>query len=201
MKNIENPANQSAIPYPENYKDALLLCKSDYYRYFGGDVKQISLCKLIEGAYRNHCLGFMFWHRLVQIKGWLNPIARRMLKHYRKQYGLQIPPKTKIGWGLYIAHGINIVINETAVIGNNCNISHGLTIGSNEGQAASIGDCVYVGPTVCIVDDVKIGSHSTIGAGAVVVKDVEEDVTVAGVPAKIIFNEGKKQYILNKWSF
>lgn len=201
MRYLENPASNSFIPYPESYRDAIQIFKSDCYRYKGEKSADVSIWKVLIYAYKDHCLGFLLSHRMSQVCGAFRLFACRMLKYYSKQYGLQIPKETKIGWGLYLAHGINIVINETAIIGNNCNIGQGLTIGANEGMAATIGDCVYIGPSVCVVEDVKIGNNSTIGAGAVVVKDVQENVTVAGVPAKVISPRGKKHYIRNKWSF
>lgn len=132
-----------------------------------------------------------------------NPIqlfARCMLRYYRDKYGLQIFPGTKIGYGFYIGHGIGIVINPTAEIGNNCNISQFVTIGANHGKAAIIGDNVYIGPSVCIVENVHIGNNVTIGAGAVVVKDVPDNATVAGVPAKVISYKTPARYIGNKWN-
>lgn len=79
------------------------------------------------------------------------------------------------------------------------NLSQFTTIGSNEGKAAVIGDNVYIGPGVCIVEDVKIGSNVCIGAGAVVTKDIPSGSTAAGVPAKVIGVNKHEDYILNKW--
>ena len=72
------------------------------------------------------------------------------------------------------------------MIGNNCNVSQFLSIGTNKRTPATIGDNVYIGPNVCIVEDVKIGNNVTIGAGAVVTKDIPDNATTAGVPAKVI---------------
>jgi serine O-acetyltransferase len=92
-----------------------------------------------------------------------------------------------------------IVLNSTTTIGNNCNLSQFVTIGSNDGQAATIGNNVYIGPNVCIVENVHIGDNVTIGAGAIVVKDVPSNCTVAGNPARVISEKNSGRYILNKW--
>jgi serine O-acetyltransferase len=122
-----------------------------------------------------------------------------MHRKYLRKYGLQIYPQTKIGYGLYIGHGIGIIISPSAEIGNNCNLSQFTTIGTNHKKAAIIGDNVYIGPSVCIVEDVNIGNNVSIGAGAVVVKDVPENATVAGVPAKILNYNNPGRYVNNRW--
>lgn len=119
-------------------------------------------------------------------------------RHKTLKYGIQIPRTTKIGYGFYIGHGVGIVINGGTVIGNNVNISQFLSIGTNNRTPATIGDNVYIGPHVSIIEDVKIGSNSTIGAGSVVIKDVPEDVTVAGVPAKVIA-ASHPEFVCRRW--
>ena len=109
-----------------------------------------------------------------------------MVYRIGRKYGLQIPTCTKIGRGLYIGHGIGIVINPDTIIGDNCNISQFLTIGSNKGTPAKIGNNVYIGPNVCLVENVMIGDNAKIGAGAVVVKDVPANATAVGNPARVI---------------
>lgn len=115
----------------------------------------------------------------------------------RKQ--LQIPLSTQIGYGLYIGHGGPIIINGTAIIGNNCNLSQFTTIGANHGKAAIIGDNVYIGPNVCIVEEVKIGNNVTIGAGSVVTKDIPDNATAAGNYAKVLNYNNPGRYIGNRY--
>ncbi|MCM1140866.1 MAG: hypothetical protein NC453_20035 [Muribaculum sp.] len=98
---------------------------------------------------------------------------------------LQIPVGTKIGPGLYIGHGVCIIVNGGTVIGKNCSISHFVSIGSNKGTPATIGDDVYIGPSVSIVEDVRIGNNVKIGAGTVVVKNIPDNSTSVGNPNRI----------------
>lgn len=142
---------------------------------------------------RNHCLAFLFWWRILsfEIGGGKVPyilrvIAKSRLKRISSIYGLQIPLETQIGEALYIGHGIGIVINPKTIIGNHCNISHFLTIGSNKNTPAIIGNNVYIGPGVSIVEDVKIGNNVKIGAGTVVINDIPDNATSVGNPNRII---------------
>ena len=168
------------VPIPENYHDCIILLQSDYYRSHGckAGVWRMYLYALYEPSFM-----FLFGHRLSQVKGWLWLYAKFRHRQLMYKYGLMIASSTKIGYGFFIGHPQGVVINHTAVIGNNVNISQFLTIGSNETRAAVIGDNVYVGPHVCLVENVHIGSNATIGAGSVVTKDVKADAVVAGNPA------------------
>lgn len=156
--------------------------KSDLMRYYGKvDMRTFFL------AYReNATFRFQYAFRMCKDKGISRIIGKILWKMNRKKKIIQLPLKTQVGYGLYIAHGGPIVVNATAVIGNNCNLSQFTTIGSNEGQAAKIGDNTYIGPNVCIVDAVTIGKNVTIGAGSVVTKDIPDNATAVGNYAKVI---------------
>lgn len=183
MKYYREANVEMVVPIPENYHDCICLLKSDYYRVYGrtGTIREIYALALKEPSFM-----FLFWHRLSQVKGWLWLYAKWRHRRLMFKYGLMIASSTKIGYGFFIGHPQGVVINHTAVIGNNVNISQFLTIGSNETSAAVIGDNVYVGPHVCLVENVHIGSNATIGAGSVVTKDVKADAVVAGNPAREI---------------
>jgi serine O-acetyltransferase len=117
-----------------------------------------------------------------------------------QRYHIDIPRTTKIGYGFLLLHGGPVVINSSAVIGNNVNFGHFSTVGSLLLHGAHIEDEVYIGPSVCIVEGVTIGKGSTIGAGAVVVKDVPQGSTVAGVPAKVVSHKEPGRFIWRKWN-
>lgn len=172
--------------------------QSDYYRYSGKKLTPLQLTiKALFGT--NHCFRYSFWMRMAGPKGLLRFIAKRMHRHYTIKYGIQIPYNTKVGYGFYIGHGVGIVINGGTTIGNNVNVSQFLSIGTNKRTPATIGDNVYIGPNVCIIEDVKIGSNTTIAAGAVVIKDIPNNSTAAGCPAKVIGENKHPEYVHNRW--
>ncbi|HEX5550558.1 MAG TPA: hypothetical protein VFX36_06980, partial [Nitrospira sp.] len=119
--------------------------------------------------------------------------------HYKYKFGCSIPHSTSIGRGLYIGHIRDIVINERAVIGDNCNISQGVTIGqANRGRRKGtpvIGRNVYIGPGAKIVGAVQVGDHVAIGANCVVTDDVPDYAVVVGVPGRVISFEGSTGYV------
>ncbi len=179
------------------------LCKdyirSDYYRTTG--IKSNSLFKMflltiVDGGFR-----FTFWFRLSNVSIYLiRIIAIALYRHLSIKHHIYIPRSTQIGYGFRMIHGGPCVINPTATIGNNVDFGQFSTIGSTNKKAATIGDDVYIGPSVCIVENVKIGNGVTIGAGAVVVKDIEEGATVAGNPAKIISYKTPGRLVWRKWN-
>jgi serine O-acetyltransferase len=104
-------------------------------------------------------------------------------------YNSVIPFETKISKGTRFGYGgIGIVIHKNAIIGNNCFISHQVTIGGKTGysKVPIIGDNVIIGSGAKIIGPVSIGNNVQIGANAVVVKDIPDNKIAAGIPAKII---------------
>lgn len=104
------------------------------------------------------------------------------------QLGLTIPMNV-IGRGLRIAHYGSVVVSGKAKIGKNCCIHSATNIGELRGKAPTIGDNVYIAPGAKIFGGITIGDNVMIGANAVVNKDVPPNVTVGGVPAKIICSQ------------
>lgn len=135
-----------------------------------------------------------------QGRGITKLIGNVLYKSSRVKKRIYLGKETKVGYGLYIGHGGPIIINPTTVIGNNCNLSQFTTIGSNENHAAIIGDNVYIGPNVCVVEDVHIGNNITIGAGSVVTKDIPDNATAAGNYAKVLNYNNPGRYITRRWA-
>ena len=180
------------IPIPEGYGDCVKLIKSDSYRHNG---RNDSMLKIWLGSFTRTSMGFSIWYRLSQHKGWAYPLTKFMLNRYKLKYGIFRPAKTRIGYGMYIQHCFGIVVNPTAIIGNNIHFSQFTSVGANTPQAAKIGNNVYMGPGAIVIDDVEIGTDACIGGGAVVVKNVKCGAVVGGVPAKELNTTSHPEYI------
>ena len=117
-------------------------------------------------------------------------IARLISQIARFLTGIEIHPGAKIGKRLFIDHGMGIVIGETATIGNNCTIYHGVTLGGTGKDKykrhPDIGNNVIIGCGAKILGPIKIGNNVKIGANAVVLKEVSDNFTIVGVPGKIV---------------
>ncbi len=104
--------------------------------------------------------------------------------------GIEIHPACFIGKSLLIDHGSGVVIGETAIIGDDCTIFHGVTLGGVGNEAGkrhpTLYNGVFVGAGAKILGNIEIGNNAKIGANAVVLVDVPDDATAVGVPARII---------------
>ena len=132
-------------------------------------------------------------------------IARIISQTSRFFTGIEIHPGAKIGKNLFIDHGMGVVIGETSEIGNDVTIYHAVTLGGispsvdserqrNEKRHPTIGNKVVIGSGAQIIGPVKVGDGSRIAANAVVVKDVEENTTMVGVPAKAVKSANKGNF-------
>lgn len=117
--------------------------------------------------------------------------ARAMSHVVRWLTGIEIHPGATIGRRFFIDHGMGVVIGETAEIGNDVTIYHGVTLGgvslAKTKRHPTIGDNVVIGTGAKILGPVNIGANSRIGAGSVVVRDVPPYSTVVGIPGRIVF--------------
>jgi len=113
--------------------------------------------------------------------------------------GISLPYSATIGHSFYIGHFGGIVINPKSIIGNNCNISQGVTIGiSGRGDRRGIpeiGDNVYMGVNAVIAGKITIGDNVVIGANSLVIKSVSSNITVMGVPAVRVNDNNSEDYI------
>ncbi|MCC0629556.1 MULTISPECIES: serine O-acetyltransferase EpsC [unclassified Clostridioides] len=116
--------------------------------------------------------------------------ARLISQISRFMTGIEIHPGAKMGEGILIDHGMGVVIGETAEVGNRVTIYQGATLGATGKDTGkrhpTVGDDVLIGAGTKILGPLNIGSNSKIGANSVVVKDVPNDATVVGIPAKIV---------------
>lgn len=129
-------------------------------------------------------------------------IARWISQRARRRTGIEIHPGATIGKGLFIDHGMGVVIGETTEIGNNVTLYHGVTLGgstvfSKSGKNTNkrhptLGNDVIVGAGAQILGPINIGDNVKVGANAVVLKDVEANQTVVGVPAHAV-EKSKKE--------
>jgi serine O-acetyltransferase len=119
------------------------------------------------------------------------PVIPRLLSHFGRFFtGIEIHPGARIGRGLFIDHGMGIVIGETAEIGDNCHLYQGVTLGGTstkrEKRHPTLGDNVEVGAGAKLIGAITVGANARIGAGSVVVTNVPENATVVGVPGHIV---------------
>lgn len=118
--------------------------------------------------------------------------------------GIEIHPGAEIGRGFFIDHGMGVVIGETAKIGKNCVMFHGVTLGGtgkHKGKRhPTIGDNVLIGAQSILLGPIKVGDNAKIGADTTIInKNIPSDCTVVGTPGKIVKLNGKKISIkLNK---
>ncbi|MBM5803948.1 MAG: serine O-acetyltransferase [Cyanobacteria bacterium K_DeepCast_35m_m2_155] len=123
------------------------------------------------------------------------PLLPRLLSQLgRSLTGVEIHPGARIGRGVFIDHGMGVVIGETAVIGNNCLLYQGATLGGT-GKASgkrhpTLEDNVVVGAGAKVLGAIVVGSNTRIGAGSVLLRDVAPDSTVVGIPGRVIHQSG-----------
>ncbi len=130
--------------------------------------------RLAHWFYQHHCFGF----------------ARFISQFNRFLTGIEIHPGATIGRGLFIDHGMGVVIGETTEIGDNCTLYQGVTLGGTGKESGkrhpTLGNNVMVGSGAKVLGPFKVGDNSKIAAGAVVLNEVPPDSTCVGVPARIV---------------
>ncbi len=174
--------------------------QKDFYRESG---KWLSGIQILKKCFSPN-LHYIYWFRKAQkyrSTPFLGFIVRFILRHYQIKYGFQIYPETQIGEGFYLGHWGAVVINPKTIIGKNCNIAQGVTIGQqNRGKkqgVPTIGDEVWIGANAVIVGGITIGNNVLIAPNAYVNTDVFSGSVVMGNPAQIIPNDQATEGYIN----
>ena len=180
-----------------------LVIASDYkkYRQYGGHFfGTVFFTQGFWAVFQYRIANFVYRKvKLIGIRQFLLFLCLLWQKIIEIVTGISIPASAKIGHSFYIGHFGGIIINANAILGNNCNISQGVTIGvsglDEKRGIPKIGNNVYLGANSVIAGKIHIGDDVLIGACSLVVKDVASSSVVSGVPADIISSKGSKGYI------
>jgi serine O-acetyltransferase len=151
---------------------------------------EVLLCYPGVHALAFHRLAHRLWHAR-----WFT--AARFTSHTaRFVTGIEIHPAARIGPGLFIDHGMGVVIGETAEIGENVTLLQGVTLGGTslkrEKRHPTLGNNVVVGAGAKVIGAFRIGDNSRIGAGSVVVREVPPNSVVVGVPGRVTYKDGQR---------
>lgn len=136
-----------------------------------------------------HRVAHWLWNRGI-------PLVPRLLSHLNRWLtGIEIHPGARIGKGVFIDHGMGVVIGETAEIGDNVTLYQGVTLGGTGKEKGkrhpTVGKNVVIAAGAKVLGPITIGDDSKVGAGAVVIRDVPPRCTVVGVPGKVVVREGE----------
>ena len=154
---------------------------------------EVLLCYPGLHAVWGHRMTHALWHAGMRFP------ARLIAQIMRALTGIEIHPAAQLGRRLFIDHGMGVVIGETAIVGDDVTLYQGVTLGGTGKERGkrhpTLCDRVFVGNNANILGDITIGENSRVGAGSVVLQDVPPNSTVVGVPAHIIYREGKRLLI------
>jgi len=136
-----------------------------------------------------HRLAHWLWKREV-------PVLPRLISHLSRLFtGIEIHPGAKIGSGVFIDHGMGVVIGETAEVGDFVTLYQGVTLGGTGKEKGkrhpTVGRNVVIAAGAKVLGPITIGDDSKVGAGAVVIQDVPAHCTVVGVPGRVVVQEGE----------
>jgi serine O-acetyltransferase len=151
---------------------------------------EVALCYPGVHALAFHRLAHRLWRA-----GW--PVTARYVSHVsRFLTGVEIHPAARLGAGLFIDHGMGVVIGETAEVGDNVTLYQGVTLGGTsikrEKRHPTLQSNVVVGTGAAVMGAITVGEGTRIGAGSVVVRDVPPNSVVVGVPGRVISRDGKR---------
>lgn len=149
---------------------------------------EILLCYPGVHALALHRIAHYLWHKQV-------PLFPRLLSQIGRFFtGIEIHPGAIIGKGVFIDHGMGVVIGETAIVGDYCLIYQNVTLGGTGKETGkrhpTLGNNVVVGAGAKVLGNITLGDHVRVGAGSIVLQDVPNDSTVVGVPGRIVSRTG-----------
>jgi serine O-acetyltransferase len=135
-----------------------------------------------------------FAHWLFQIG---LPFVPRFISHMARFItGVEIHPGATIGKGVFIDHGMGVVIGETAIVGDFALIYQGVTLGGTGKEGGkrhpTLGENVVIGTGAKVLGNIQLGNNVRVGAGSVVLRDVPSDCTVVGVPGRVVYRSGER---------
>jgi len=175
-----------------------------FFKTFKEDVKAVfrndpAATNIVEVLLTYPGLHAITFHRLIHFLWKIGiPVLPRFLSHINRFFtGIEIHPGAKIGKGVFIDHGMGIVIGETAEIGDYCVLFHQVTLGGRGKEKGkkrhpTLKNNVFVGAGAKILGPIEIGENSKIGADAVVLDSIPPNATAVGHPAVVIRLNGKK---------
>jgi serine O-acetyltransferase len=151
---------------------------------------EVVLCYSGLHALWSYRLNHWLWnHEFRLLARWFSQIARFLT-------GIEIHPAAQIGRRLFIDHGMGVVVGETSTIGDDVTLYQGVTLGGTGKEHGkrhpTIGNGVVIGAGAKVLGNILVGDNSRVGAGSVVLRNVPDNSTVVGVPAHIVFRDGKR---------
>ena len=151
---------------------------------------EILLCYPGFQAVTLHRLSHRLWHSKLPLK-----LAARLLSQVgRGLTGIEIHPGARIGAGVFIDHGMGVVIGETAEVGDRCLLYQGVTLGGTGKESGkrhpTLANNVVIGAGAKVLGAIEVGANTRVGAGSVVVRNVEDNCTVVGIPGRVIHQSG-----------
>jgi serine O-acetyltransferase len=163
--------------------------RRDIRAIFAGDPAATNIIEVILAYPGFHAL---LLHRVAhRLHRWGIPVLPRVISHLNRFLtGIEIHPGAQIGSGVFIDHGMGVVIGETAIVGDDVMMYQGVTLGGTGKQRGkrhpTIGKGAVLGVGAKILGDIVVGEGAKIGAGSVVLDDVPPHCTAVGVPAKVV---------------
>lgn len=178
--------------------------KADIDRYvFMGEGSPLWVMLTVQGAWASAAYRYARWVvtrcHIPGLRALLFTVALCWRKLIQIVAGIDLPPDAEIGKGLYIGHFGGIIVGSGVKMGENCNLSQGVTLGyagraGNRG-CPTLGDRVYVGAGAKVIGPINVGNDAAIGANAVVTKNLPDRAVAVGIPAKVINLDGSSDFV------